>query len=90
LNKEKDDGLLSYFAATTALSRIIKCLARPRPRETERTYNPPKPKTSINPCFCFAGRFKVFSTGIGRMMMAISEIMLNEALENQNAIMLIQ
>jgi hypothetical protein len=61
-----------------------------QPREAEQSYNPPIMKTSISPYFWFLGRFKAFSTGIGRMMMAISEIMLNEALENQNAIKLTQ
>jgi hypothetical protein len=74
----------------TALSRIIKLSQGLAQGKTEGSYNPPMIKTNINPYFCFLGRFKVFSTGIGRMMMAISEIMLNEAWKNQNAIRLIQ
>lgn len=54
------------------------------------TYKPPRAKIKMTPIFCFNGRFKLDSTGIGRAMIKMSVAILYEALKNHMNFLLTQ
>jgi len=54
------------------------------------SYNPPNAKTTISPIFCLVGRLNAEITAIGRPIIRRSVKMLNAALKNHKAGLLIQ
>jgi hypothetical protein len=54
------------------------------------TYKLPNANTSVRLYFCFFGRCRDLSTGIGKVMIAISDTILKVAPQNQKANRFIQ